>query len=145
MIVISCNNSKERKEKTFVDDTNKEELTLIGTWERTSYYNYIDNVIVDSFVTTPSNRHVKMFSPKKVMWCRNVSADSTEWFGYGSYTLKDSLLTEVLEFGSKAMKFYISKEPTFVFKCNIKKDRYTQIQIDEEGHPIFAENYDRIE
>ncbi|MEW4925539.1 hypothetical protein [Algibacter sp. 2305UL17-15] len=144
-ITISCKDSNKKSE-VISEDTKEEKLSIIGVWERTSFYNYdSDGKVVDSFASTDGNRHIKTFSPSKVMWCRNIAADSTEWFGYGSYTLTDSLLTEVLEYGSVEMSKYISQNPEFVFKYDLTNDKYSQIQIDSEGHPLFAENYIRIE
>ena len=141
---ISCKNDN----KNAVNASNIPEdqaLSLIGTWERISYYNYIDGKISDTFRTTQENRHIKQYSPTKVMWCRNVAADSTEWFGYGSYTANDTLLTEVLDYGSKAMNKFIEQNPTFEFKLILEKDKFSQIRIDDDGNPLFAENYTRIE
>lgn len=142
---IACNNSPKHASTNTHDETIKDSLTIKGTWERTSYYNYQDGIIADSFKTSEGNRHIKIFTKSKVMWCRNHEMDSTEWFGYGSYIITDTLLTETLEYGSIRMSQFIEKNPEFVFKYKLEKNRYSQIQIDEDGNPIFAENYSRIE
>lgn len=140
---IGCKNENKQTQTNSEEEVSK--LSLLGTWERISYYNYLDGKVSDTFVTTESNRHIKMYTQKKVMWCRNISADSTEWFGFGSYTTNDTLLTEVLDYGSKAMNEFIEKNPKFVFKYQLEKDKFSQIQVDEDGNPLFAENYIRIE
>lgn len=102
-------------------------------------------MVSDSFASSQANRHIKIFTPSKVMWCRNIAIDSTEWFGYGHYTLTDSLLTEELEYGSVEMSKYISKNPKFTFHYDLEGDKFSQIQYDADGHPLFAENYIRLE
>ncbi len=144
--LISCNTSNSKEQAPIPTEKMEEKISLIGSWERTSFYNYdSDGTINDSFASSKENRHIKIFTPSKVMWCRNIEADSSEWFGYGSYTLSDSILTEVLEYGSVEMSKYIAKNPEFVFHYDLGEDRFSQIQIDSLGHPIFAENYIRIE
>lgn len=144
-IVFSCNDVKEKKTEVVVDQVKNNVLTIIGTWERTSYYNYGEGEVVDSFQSSETNKHIKIFTPTKVMWCRNNSADLTEWFGYGSYTLNDSLLTETLEYGSKSMNVTPEGTSDYTFKYNLEEDSYSQIRFDDDGHPIFAENYIRLE
>lgn len=144
-IVFSCNEVKEKKTETVVDDVENNELTIIGTWERTSYYNYGEEEVVDSFQSSVANKHIKIFTPTKVMWCRNNSADLTEWFGFGSYVINDSLLTEILEYGSKSMNVTPEGTTVYEFKYNLEADKFSQIIFDDEGNPIFAENYIRLE
>ncbi|PQV47424.1 hypothetical protein CLV33_107212 [Jejuia pallidilutea] len=143
----ACNNSNSKTTQITSEEENQEKTpSLLGVWERTSFYNYGENgKVMDSFASSHANRHIKIFTPTKVMWCRNIEADSIEWFGYGRYTLTDSLLTEVLDYGSVEMSKYIKQNPEFVFHYNLEEDKYSQIQIDAEGHPLFAENYIRLE
>lgn len=142
---FSCNEVKEKKAEIVVDEIKNNTLSIIGTWERTSYYNYGEGNIVDSFNSSAENKHIKIFTPTKVMWCRNNATDLTEWFGFGSYVLTDSLLTETLEYGSKSMNVTPEGTSVYEFKYMLEADRYSQIRFDSEGHPIFAENYIRLE
>lgn len=144
VLAISCNDSSKKKSG---DDHQvpEDSISIKGVWERTSYYNYQDGKIADSFNSNEANRHIKIFTDSKIMWCRNHDTDSSEWFGYGHYKITDTLLTEILEYGSIKMGQHIEANPEFVFKYTLDKDRYSQIQIDEEGHPLFAENYTRLE
>ena len=143
---LSCNNSNSKKEKIVAVEEKEDKPSIIGAWERTSFYNYgEDGKVTDSFASSEENKHIKIFTPSKVMWCRHIASDSTQWFGYGNYKLTDSLLTEVLEFGSKTMSEFISVNPEFVFKYNLDSNKFSQIQVDAEGHPLFAENYVRLE
>ena len=80
------------------------------------------------------------------MWSRFNISDTIDWFGYGSYVTTDTSLTETLEYGSKSMNRVIEEEQNvFEFKLEISEDAYSQITLDDDGHPFFAENYRRIE
>ena len=138
---ISCNNTPKN-----VDTTTKEDkLSLEGTWEMMGYYNYKDNEVTDSFNTNAGYRQVKMYTPTKVMWSKKVPTDSTEWFGYGNYKFNDTSLTEVLEYGSNMMNLVISERMEFNYELLIEENKFTQIELDEEGNRIYSENYVRIE
>lgn len=118
---------------------------LQGTWELVGFYNYKDNIVVDSFSNNTISRQVKMYSDNKVMWCKLLKTDSIEFFGYGSYNYDDELLTEVLEFGSAFMNDVIKEQQKFNFKLKLSEDRFEQIEIDEDGNKIYSENYIRVE
>lgn len=137
------------KEKGMVDkDLNHDnKLTLEGTWELISRYNYVDNKVSDSFGLAEGYRQVKMYTPTKVMWSRKRPADSTEWFGYGSYELNENKdrLTEVLDYGSIMMSQIIEEEKEFVFELDLKQNSFIQIEIDDDGNRVISENYIRIE
>jgi len=137
---ISCNNPKSNS-NVIPDD----KLTLEGTWELTSYYNYEDNKISDSFGLSEGTRQVKMYTPTHVMWARKVPSDSTEFFGFGEYKITDSSLVETLEYGSAFMNQAIKENLEFPFELILDKDKFIQIDLDEDGNRIFSENYIRIE
>ena len=54
----------------------KKALTLEGTWELVSFYNYDANKIKDTVPTTEGYRQIKMYYNGKVMWTRYVPKDS---------------------------------------------------------------------
>ncbi|WP_411894444.1 hypothetical protein [Winogradskyella sp. A2] len=118
---------------------------LKGAWELKGFYNYQDNVIVDSFENNTLSRQIKMYTDTKVMWCKLLKIDSIEFFGYGSYKYEDGILTETLEFGSAFMNDVIAEQQEFVFQFELGPDRFEQIEIDEDGNRIYSENYIRIE
>ena len=122
-------------------------LTLEGTWELISRYNYVDNKVSDSFGLAEGYRQVKMYTPTKVMWSRKRPADSTEWFGYGSYEINadHDRLMEVLVYGSVLMSQIIEEEKEFVFELKLKKNSFIQIELDDDGNRVISENYIRIE
>ncbi len=136
----SCNNRKNRTEIVL-----EETLTLEGTWELVSYYNYQDNEISDSFGLSTGSRQVKMYTPTHVMWARKVPSDSTEFFGFGKYAITDTSLVETLDYGSTFMNQAIEENIEFPFELELEKDRFIQIDLDEDGNRIFSENYIRIE
>lgn len=144
-LIFSCNKIKEEKAELTINTAKAESFSLKGTWERLSYYNYVDGKVQDTFITTDDNRHIKVFTDSKVMWCRFIPSDSSDWFGYGSYSIKGNTLTEVLDYGSKTMSVHIANDSAFVFNLDLSKDYLSLVKIDEEGHPVFAENYHRIE
>lgn len=136
----SCNNPKNNAETKV-----EEKLTLEGTWELTSYYNYQENKISDSFDLSQGTRQVKMYTPTHVMWARKVPSDSTEFFGFGKYIITDTSLVETLDYGSAFMNQAIEENIEFPFELKLEKDRFMQIDVDEDGNRIFSENYIRIE
>jgi hypothetical protein len=125
--------------------TNSEELTMNGVWKLASYYNYKDNQIVDTIKASEDYKQIKIYTKSKVMWSRYKEADSVDWFGYGDYFIKEDSLTEILDFGSKSMNKAIKEQKRFVFELKLNQNKFSQVQIDEEGNPIYAENYERIE
>lgn len=130
-----------------VEQNNEKKLSLIGTWELISRYNYIDNKVTDSFGLGYGYRQVKMYSPSKVMWSRMRPADSSEWFGYGSYEINDAQdsLTEVLDYGSTMMSRIIEEQKEFTFELLLKENSFIQIELDDDGNRVISENYIRIE
>jgi len=144
VILFSCNEGKERVEE-IVEVEIEEKASLEGTWEMIGLYNYRNNQVVDSFKTREGNRQVKMYTKSRVMWSKLVPADSTEYFAYGAYTLNDSILTETLDYGSKTMNIVIGVRRDYTYKIVLEDDRFSQIEIDDEGNRIYSENYKRVD
>ena len=87
LLALSCKNEAKSTEETNSSsntELNEKLGVLKGTWELTGFYNYKDNVVVDSFKMNPEFRQLKMYTETKVMWCKHRPADSSEWFGYGT-------------------------------------------------------------
>jgi len=141
----SCNKSVEKSIEISVDESAKEVPLLKGVWELVSYYNYDENGVSDTIKSTKGNRQIKIYTDTKVNWSRYRESDSLDWFGYGNYSNTDSSLTENLEYGSKSMNQIISEREAFEFNLVLENDKFSQIEIDEEGNILFAENYIRIE
>lgn len=149
LIVLTSFQQKDKADQKLKKNLAANELSLKGTWELISRYNYRNNEVVDTFYVAKSYRQVKMYSDSKVMWSRKLlSNDSTEWFGYGSYKLnanKDTL-REVLDFASHVMNKYIEELGVFVMEISeLTENSFTQIEIDGEGNRVISENYVRIE
>lgn len=144
LVIYSCKNNDKSNEETLTEAT-EEKLSLKGSWELKGFYNYQDNIVVDSFSNNTISRQIKMFSDTKVMWCKLRPADSTEFFGYGSYIYEDGMLTEILDFGSSFMNDVIAEQKEFNFQLQLSPNHFEQIELDEEGNKIYSENYVRIE
>lgn len=140
----ACNEHKESAPNQAINN-NEVAMTLNGTWEMIGYYNYVDDKIADSFQINNGFRQVKMYTDNKVMWSRNVPADSTEWFGYGDYNNDQGELIETLEYSSEMMRKIIEEKKEFKYELILEKNKFSQIEIDEEGNRIYSENYKRIE
>ena len=147
LFIFSCNTDKTSKESSESSnlETVQNKNALEGAWELIGYYNYMDNEVIDSFQTSEGYRQVKMYTPTKVMWSKYTPADSTEWFGYGSYRVNGNELIEVLEYGSQRMSQIIEEKKEFKHELIINDDSFSQIELDEEGNKLYAENYKRIE
>ncbi|MFD2916037.1 hypothetical protein [Psychroserpens luteus] len=147
LLVFSCKqNPKNEINEAVIDVSNPETInSLEGAWELVGYYNYKDNKVIDSFKTSEGYRQVKMYTHNKVMWSKYVPSDSSEWFGYGKYSIKESELIEELEYGSEMMSRIIQEKKEFKHELIINEDFFSQIEIDEDGNRIYAENYKRIE
>jgi len=79
------------------------------------------------------------------MWSRYNPTDTNEWFGYGTYSVKDGMLEERLEYASNQMMEIVDTVQVFRFELEIEKSSYSQISFDENGNKYNSENYDRIE
>jgi ethanolamine utilization protein EutQ (cupin superfamily) len=122
-----------------------EKPSLEGAWEMIGLYNYKNNEVVDSFKTREGNRQIKMYTKSRVMWSKLVPADSTEYFAYGAYSLNDSILKETLDYGSTTMNLVIGERRDYIFKIVLEQDKFSQIEIDEDGDKIYSENYKRVD
>ena len=140
--LMSCNDTSSESSADYAAEDSGP--TIEGVWELVSYYNYDDDGGIDTIKASATNKQIKMYSRSKIMWSRYNATDSLDWFGFGDYTTTDSSLTEVLDFGSKSMLRVIEEEAEFNFDLVITDSTFSQITIDEDGNPFFAENYKRI-
>ncbi|MFT4612118.1 MAG: hypothetical protein ACJA1H_002437 [Glaciecola sp.] len=143
-LLFSCKENHETVEE-IVEIEILEKASLEGTWEMIGLYNYRNNQVVDSFKTRAGNRQVKIYTKSRVMWSKLVHADSTEYFAYGAYSLNDSILKETLDYGSKTMNLIIGERKDYMYKILLEKDKFSQIEIDEDGDRIYSENYVRVD
>ena len=145
--ILACQNNKENtsEKKDKINEEVMQSNELGGTWELTGFYNYKDNEVVDSFEMNPEFRQIKMYADNKVMWCKHKAADSSDWFGYGTYSFDGDRLTEILDFGSKVMNEVIADKKEFTYELMLTDNRFEQIELDEDGNRIYSENYKRIE
>jgi hypothetical protein len=144
-LIVSCKNNTETKMQENKMNASSKDLSIKGAWKLISYYNYKDNKVSDTINASDTNKQVKMYTDSKVMWSRFRDSDSLDWFAYGSYSIVNGSLIEVLDYGSKSMNEAIKDQKEFSFKLILDEDKFSQIQMDEDGNPIYAENYLRIE
>ncbi len=143
--VFSFKNNNDSNSDKMTNETSTEELTMNGTWKQISFYNYVNNKVVDTIMSSDQNKQVKMYTKSKVMWSRFRDTDTIDWFGYGDYNIHDGTLTEIIDYGSKAMNEAIKTQKKYVFKLQLEKDKFSQIQLDDDGNALYSENYVRIE
>ena len=53
--------------------------------------------------------------------------------------------SEVLEYGSASMSNIIESKKEFKYELKLGKDKFSQIELDDEGNRIYSENYKRVE
>lgn len=119
--------------------------SIEGTWELVSFHNYDDGTNISS--TEPKAegyRQVKMFYNGKVMWSRYVPNEPKGRFGYGSYYITEDELHETIIYGDDEMMKALDTLTEFIFELDLENDRYSQINLDEEGNRTFSENYKRL-
>ncbi len=121
------------------------ELTLEGVWELENQQLYENGMLSETLPNENGYRQVKMYSKGRVMWTRNDPTDANEWFGYGSYVVKDGILEERLEYASGPMMKIVDTTQVFRFELLLGATTYQQRQIDEDGSPTEGESYKRIE
>ena len=143
LFFIGCKNDAKSTTSEVMDEPT-EAHSLEGAWELVSFLNYRGDGQVDSIKSSNDFKQMKMFSETKIMWSRLRTWDSLDWFGVGDYTYKDGILTENLEYGSKAMMERISADKAWDWEITIDEKSFTQITRDSLGQPVYAEIYNRV-
>ena len=144
-VAFSACNEQNTSDANPIPNQNENGLQLSGAWEMVGYYNFVDNKIADSFKTNHGFRQVKVFTDNKVMWSKTVPTDSTEWFGFGHYSINENELTETLEYGSEMTRRIVEEKKAFKYELILEKNKFCQIEIDDKGNRLYSENYHRIE
>jgi hypothetical protein len=124
---------------------NENKTSLQGVWELVNQQMYENGAVSEVLENENGYRQVKMYSKGKVMWTRNDPSDSNEWFGYGTYTVKDGILEERLEYASGPMMKIVDTTQVFRFELIMDKNSYQQISINSEGLATDGESYKRLE
>ena len=117
---------------------------LEGVWELQHQYLYENDVVTDTLQNENGYRQVKMYSQGRVMWTRHDPADTNEWFGFGTYTVKDGMLQEHLEYASGPMLKIMNTTDVFRFELVMDGDSYQQTELNEDGTHSRSENYIRV-
>lgn len=145
IFLASCQDKPVNNNPTIKTTFDNNELTLEGTWELVSYFNYQGNIAVDTFKTDDDIKQIKMYTKKHFMWSKKVPLEDDEWHGFGTYVQTDSTLSETVKYGSATMQNLIANSDQFYYHLELQKDSYSQIVTDDEGYRIYSENYRRIE
>jgi len=128
-----------------VNTFDTESYNLEGVWELKHQFLYDENnQISDTIQNQNGYRQIKMYSKGKVMWTRFDPKDNNEWFGYGTYKIKDGVLKERLEYASGPMMKIVDTTKVFTFDLVMDKNSYQQIDVDENGHYVLSENYNMV-
>ena len=118
--------------------------SIEGTWELEHFYFYENDEISDTVELAEGYRQVKMYYNGNIMWSR-TTGDSVGRFGYGTYTITDDQLIEVIEYGDINMMRALDTLTQFTFELKLSEKNYSQISWDEGGNRTFSENYKRID
>ena len=118
--------------------------SIEGTWELQHFYFYENDEVSDTVELAEGYRQVKMYYNGNIMWSR-TNVDSVGRFGYGTYTITEDELIEVIEYGDIEMMRALDTLTQFRFELQLTNDAYSQITIDGEGNREFSENYKRID
>ena len=115
---------------------------LIGVWKMSSAHS-VSNLTSDT-VPVANPVQYKIYLDGSVMWVRET--DSADWFGYGTYSLNDSLRESYLA-GSDAFRDAAGTgiDPIFTefsIGVDIKEDTYTQAIRDDSL--TNYETYERV-
>lgn len=118
--------------------------SIEGTWELEHFYFYENDEVSDTVELAEGYRQVKMYYNGNIMWSRTTS-DSVGRFGYGTYSISENELVEVIEYGDIDMMRALDTLTQFTFELMLKDQTYSQISLDENGNRTFSENYKRID
>ena len=130
---------------SYTNEDVKMEQALTGVWELKHQTFYDNNLVTDTMFNLNGYRQVKMYGKGHVMWTRYDATDTNDWFGYGTYEVKDGMLIEYIEYGSKEMMKALDTVRQFEFRLLIDNNTFSQVALNEEGDYDFAENYNKLE
>ena len=95
-----------------------------GVWELSNHYWVLDD---DTIYADPTNtlQH-KIYLDGSVMWTADPAADSSEWYGYGTYQLNDNTLIEKLSTMSLSLQEAIGSETDVMLTVEYDENFYKQ-------------------
>jgi hypothetical protein len=104
--------------------SNKDDLEvdpIEGVWELTNQYWVKDG---DTLLLGPDEIGVKhkIYLDGYVMWTADPSSDSSEWHGYGTYSLNNDTLIEKLLSMSMPMKAEMGSQDEVILQIEYDKD-----------------------
>ncbi len=118
--------------------------TMEGTWELQSFNNWNGEEVTTAELVE-GYRQVKMYYNGKVMWSRTDPNDTVGRFGFGAYRITEDELIETIEYGDYSMMQALRTLRNFTFQLELTDSTYSQITLDDEGNPVFSENYKKVD
>lgn len=137
LLMVCCQSPKEEiVTGSFADDD-----PIEGVWRMTKLmgvYHHNGDTVDET-----RNQH-KIFVDGSIMWGFEAEEDSTEWFGYGTYELKEDSLIETMTSGSNAFRKAISEHGS-VYRMGLKisDEEFTQVYRDDSM--MIYEMYVRVQ
>ena len=101
--------------------------SIEGVWERTNCY-WVNYEWKDTLYPDPDEIGVqhKIYLDGYVMWTADPKADSSEWYGYGTYRINNDTLIEKLLSMSLPMKAEMGSKDEVIFKIEYDENSYKQ-------------------
>jgi hypothetical protein len=111
LIFVACNEITKPKDQ------------INGVWETTHVYVLANG---DTVYSSDTDVIHKIYLDGYVMWTANPASDSSEWYGYGTYKLKNDTIIENLLSMSLPMKAQTDSKGEFIIKFNYDENNFKQ-------------------
>jgi hypothetical protein len=95
-----------------------------GVWERSVRYWVLDDDTIYAD-PTPGLQH-KIYYDGYVMWTADPAADSSEWYGYGTYQLNNNTLVEKLSTMSLPLRGLVGSDDEWLLTVEYDENFYKQ-------------------
>ena len=123
-----------------MEDSGHDALT--GAWKMTSLV--VMHSETGDTLWAGTRKQYKLYVDGSVMWAYEAEPDSTEWFGYGTYTIDGDTLRETMLTGSQAFRKEMeSMGNRFSHALGFSDGMYTQAE--QADTIIRREVYERVE
>ena len=123
------------------EDTSKDALT--GTWSMTALL--ASKTATGDTLWYGERTQYKMYANGAVMWMAESPMDSTEWYGYGTYSIDGDSLREVMLSGSSAFRKELEERGSNAFShgLTVSEDAYSQTLQGNDSVTV-REDYARV-
>jgi hypothetical protein len=123
--------------------TTKPKDPIEGVWKQTHSYVLANG---DTVFSTDKNVEHKIYLDGYVMWTQDPASDSSEWHGFGTYTIKNDTVIEKLLSMSNGMKAQRGSKDGFILKIDYDENNFKQVIRSEYRDTIYQsiEVYKRL-